>query len=48
MRRFEKLVYGDVELTHVYDYDGEGRLRRAEIVMLDEEPTILDIRGPPA
>ena len=39
--RFEKLVYGDVELSHVYDYDGDGRLRRAEIIMLDEDPTVL-------
>ena len=33
--RFEKLVYGDIELSHVYDYDADGRLRRAEILMLD-------------
>ncbi|PPQ36756.1 hypothetical protein CH337_07325 [Rhodoblastus acidophilus] len=40
--RFDKLVYGDVELTHVYDYHASGALRRAEIVMLDEDPTVLD------
>ncbi len=45
LRRFEKMVYGEVELTHIYDYDEGGHLRRAEIVMLDEEPTILTIRG---
>ena len=39
--RFEKVVYGDIELSHVYDYDAEGRLRRAEILMLDEDPTVL-------
>jgi hypothetical protein len=39
--RFEKLVYGDIELSHVYDYDADGRLRRAEILMLDEAPTVL-------
>jgi len=39
--RFEKLVYGDIELSHVYDYDADGRLRRAEILMLDEDPTVL-------
>ncbi len=38
--RFEKLVYGDIELSHVYDYDADGRLRRAEILMLDEDPTV--------
>jgi len=40
--RFEKRVYGDVELTHVYDYDAEGALRRAEISLSDEEPMVLD------
>jgi len=40
--RFEKIVYGDIELTHIYDYDANGALRRAEIIMLDEDPTILD------
>ena len=39
--RFEKLVYSDIELSHVYDYDADGRLRRAEILMLDEDPTVL-------
>jgi hypothetical protein len=39
--RFQKIVYGDVELTHAYDYDAAGQLRRAEILMLDEEPTVL-------
>jgi hypothetical protein len=39
--RFEKLVYGDIEVSHVYDYDADGRLRRAEILMLDEDPTVL-------
>ena len=39
--RFEKLVYGDIELSHVYDYDADGRLRRAQILMLDEDPTVL-------
>ncbi|MBB4198444.1 hypothetical protein CCR94_04120 [Rhodoblastus sphagnicola] len=40
--RFEKIVYGDIELTHIYDYDANGALRRAEIVMPDEDPTIVD------
>jgi hypothetical protein len=38
---FDKLVYGEVELSHRYEYHGNGRLRRAEIVMLDEEPVAL-------
>lgn len=39
---FDKLVYGEVELSHRYEYDGNGRLRRAEIVMLDEEPVVMN------
>lgn len=38
---FDKVVYGEVELSHRYKYYGNGRLRRAEIVMLDEEPVVL-------
>jgi len=40
--RFEKLVYGDIELTHVYTYDAEGALLRAEISLAEEEPMVLD------
>ena len=40
--RFDKLVYGDVELTHVYTYDAAGALRRVEIALLDEEPMVVD------
>lgn len=36
---FDKVVYGEVELSHHYEYHDNGRLKRAEIVMLDEEPT---------
>ncbi|WP_395665809.1 DUF6156 family protein [Methylocella sp.] len=39
--RFEKMVYGAVELVHVYDYDAAGVLRRAEIAMMDEDPVEL-------
>jgi len=42
---FQKIVYGDVELSHSYDYDDAGRLRRAEILMLDEDPTVLTFEG---
>jgi hypothetical protein len=47
---FDKVVYGEVELAHRYRYDGNGVLRRAEIVMLDEEAIILqfDADGAPA
>jgi len=45
---FDKLVYGEVELSHRYEYYDNGRLRRAEIVMLDEEPVAMsfDETGP--
>jgi len=32
-----KRVYGDVELTHRYQYDVSGRLRTAEIISADDE-----------
>ncbi len=35
---FEKMVYGEIEISHKYEYDGDGVLRRAEIYM-DEETT---------
>jgi hypothetical protein len=37
----EKLVYGEVELAHRYEYHASGVLKRAEIVMMDEEPAVL-------
>jgi hypothetical protein len=38
---FDKVVYGEVELSHRYEYHGNGALSRAEIVMLDEDSAIL-------
>jgi ABC-type tungstate transport system permease subunit len=46
--KFEKMVYGDVEMSHSYSYDEFGVLRRAEILMLDEDPTVLEFNGAPA
>lgn len=37
----EKVVYGEVELTHRYAYDASGALKQAEITMLDEETRVL-------
>lgn len=37
----EKIVYGEVEMAHRYEYDAQGTLARAEIRMLDEEPAFL-------
>lgn len=41
----EKLVYGEVELTHRYQYDADGALRQAEVTMLDEDTRILHFDG---
>jgi hypothetical protein len=38
---FDKMVYGEVELTHHYSYHANGALSSAEIVMPDEEPVTL-------
>lgn len=38
---FDKVVYGEVELSHRYNYHDNKILKRAEIVMLDEEPAVL-------
>jgi Family of unknown function (DUF6156) len=48
LRGFDKMVYGDVEMSHRYEYDASGALRRAEIIMLDEDPTVLEFNGAPA
>lgn len=40
----EKVVYGEVELAHRYEYYASGALKRAEITMLDEEPACLDFQ----
>ncbi|TCJ11519.1 hypothetical protein EZJ19_15295 [Parasulfuritortus cantonensis] len=39
---FDKLVYGEVELAHRYEYAADGRLRRAEIIDIDGESTVLE------
>lgn len=37
----EKLVYGEVELSHCYEYDAAGRLYCAVITVGDDEPRTL-------
>lgn len=46
---FEKVVYGEIELTHRYSYHANGMLSEAEIVMLDEDSVTLrfDHNGAP-
>jgi Family of unknown function (DUF6156) len=38
---FDKVVYGEVELAHRYQYHGNGTLCRAEITMLEEDVSVL-------
>jgi hypothetical protein len=37
----EKIVYGEVEMAHHYEYYANGALKSAEIRMPDEEPALL-------
>jgi hypothetical protein len=45
----EKMVYGEVELAHHYEYGPGGTLARAEIRMSDDDPTevLFDENGAP-
>ncbi len=38
---FDKIVYGEVELAHRYEYHDNGALSRAEITMLNEDAVAL-------
>jgi len=38
---FDKVVYGEVEFAHRYEYRDNGALSRAEITMLDEDAVFL-------
>jgi hypothetical protein len=38
---FEKIVYGEIELSHRYEYNESGDLMSAEIIVPEEEPVIL-------
>lgn len=41
LTRVEKMVYGDVELLHVYSYRPDGSLSRAEVT-IDDETTAMN------
>ena len=45
----EKMVYGEVELAHRYEYGANGLLARAHIQMGDDDPTeiLFDENGAP-
>ena|SRR3974390_358889 len=38
---FDKVVYGEVELAHRYQFHCNGALSRAEVIMLDEDARVL-------
>ena len=42
---FDKMVYGEVELAHRYEYHSDGSLARAAITDIDGESTVL-VFGP--
>jgi len=44
----DKRVYGEVEMSHRYRYDADGRLAEAVITLGDEEPRTLQFAGPAA
>lgn len=45
----QKVVYGEIEFEHKYEYNDDGILQRAVITEADEEPKVLqfDTRGMP-
>lgn len=47
---FDKLAYGEIELSHRYTYHSNGKLSAAEITDIDGETTMLifDTEGSPA
>ena len=47
---FDKLAYGEIELSHRYTYRSNGKLSAAEITDIDGETTMLifDMEGSPA
>lgn len=42
MTGFQKMVYGEVEMEHRYEYDDHGILKRAEITDADNEVTVME------
>lgn len=37
----EKVVYGEIEFEHHYEYHSDGRLKSAELREVDEAPRVL-------
>ncbi|MEJ2457488.1 MAG: DUF6156 family protein [Novosphingobium sp.] len=45
---FDKLVYGEVELSHRYDYGASGTLVRASVTMSGEDPVEMTFEDAPS
>jgi hypothetical protein len=45
MVRCEKLVYGEIEFEHEYEYDTAGRLQQARITHAGEEPQVVSFQS---
>ena len=41
LQRIEKVVYGEIEFTHEYSYDENGKITQAIIIEQDEESRTL-------
>ena len=37
----EKVVYGEVEFEHRYQYHDDGRIKSAELIEADEDPRVM-------
>ena len=37
----EKVVYGEIEFEHHYQYHDDGRLKLVELIEADEEPRVM-------
>lgn len=42
----ERMVYGEAEMRHDYDYGADGVLLRATVHAVDEDPQVLELTGP--
>lgn len=38
----EKVVYGEIEFEHRYQYHPDGRLKHVELLETDEEPRVME------
>ncbi len=44
--RIEKMVYGDLEMLHVYRWAPEGHLAEAVITLGEEDPQVMTFNAP--